>query len=37
MEGSKARSLPSNDEILREVVKCETPWSDAMDASGRAS
>jgi thioredoxin-dependent peroxiredoxin len=34
MEGSKTRSLPSNDEILREIRKCETPWSDALDASG---
>ena len=37
IHGTKDRPLPSNDEILREIVKCETPWSDALDASGSAS
>ena len=37
LEGSKSRSLPSNEEILREVAKCESPWRDDPGARGSAS
>jgi len=36
MHGAKDRTLPSNEEILREVAKCETPWSAAPDAHASA-
>ena len=35
--GARDRQLPSNEEILREVAKCETPGSDAPDARAGAS
>jgi peroxiredoxin len=37
LHGARDRQLPSNEEILREVAKCETPWSDALDANPSAS
>jgi peroxiredoxin Q/BCP len=36
IHGARDRQLPSNEEILREVAKCETPWSDALDANASA-
>jgi hypothetical protein len=37
IHGASDRQLPSNEEILREVAKCETPLSDAPDANPSAS
>ena len=37
LDGSKDRSLPSNEEILLEVAKCESPLRDDPGARGSAS